>query len=98
APASFGEKLWNTTISTTATTTHSSKFFARSFMSFPSPPSRLHLRQLAGGKRVHLRRPLARGRRLADRHLGIAPPQLPHVVVETRPLEQLDQERAAGPQ
>src|SRR6478672_12011975 len=93
--ASFGEKLWNTTISTTATTTQSSKFFARSFMSSFWCALGLDPRQLALRQRIHFRRTLARGRGLADHHLGITPPQLPHVVVEPRPLEQLDQERPA---
>src|SRR3546814_8734468 len=49
-------------------------------------------------QRVDFRRTLARGSRLADHHLGVAPPQFPHVIVEAHALEQLDQQRAAGPQ
>ncbi|MCY1445072.1 hypothetical protein D9M71_615750 [compost metagenome] len=32
APLLFGEKLWNTTMSTTATTTHSRRFLVKSFI------------------------------------------------------------------
>src|SRR3546814_6137936 len=58
----------------------------------------LDLCQLALRQRVDFRRTLARGSRLADHHLGVAPPQFPHVIVEAHALEQLDQQRAAGPQ
>src|SRR3546814_8861027 len=34
--------------------------------------------QLALRQRIHFRRTLARGSRLADHHLGVAPPQFPH--------------------
>ncbi len=43
---------------------------------------------------VDLRGALARRFRLADRYLGITPPQFPHVIIEPHALEQLDQERA----
>src|SRR3546814_16188779 len=100
-PAVFGLKLWNTTISTTATTTQSIRFLTRSFIQFAlrgNAATLLDLCQLALRQRVDFRRTLARGSRLADHHLGVAPPQFPHVIVEAHALEQLDQQRAAGPQ
>src|SRR3546814_7830345 len=49
------------------------------------------------GQRIHFRRTLARGSRLADHHLGVAPPQFPHVIVEAHALEQLrSEERRVG--
>src|SRR5688572_20516251 len=99
-PPIFGLKLWNTTISTTATTTHNIKFLAKSFILYSTRESRCSCRRRAGQlalrEGVHLGRPLARRRGFADRHLGITPPQLPHVIVEAHALEQLDQERTAG--
>src|SRR5690606_4925901 len=112
-PAPRGEKLWKTTISTTATTTQSSRFLVKSFIligsgvpCFPAclyvragvPASLLHPRQLALAEGIDFRRTLARGRRLADGDLLVAASQLAHVVVESHPLEQLDQEGAARAQ
>src|SRR5690606_4372057 len=100
-PAVFGLKLWNTTISTTATTTQSIRFLTRSFIQLRSaatPPTLLDLCQLALRQRIHFRRTLALCSRLSDHHLGLAPPQFPHVSIASHALEQLDQQRAARPQ
>src|ERR1700752_1921699 len=91
-----GPNAWNTTISTTATITQSSRFLARSFMElFRSPcvnwghfggAVSLHLRQLALRQPIHFRRPLSRGRRFADHDLGITTAQVAHVVIEANAL------------
>src|SRR5690606_1886489 len=97
-PAVFGLKLWNTIISTMATTTQSSRFLTRSFIQFV--PMRigamlLDMGALALCKRIDFRRALARRRGLADGDPVVAPPQFADVVVEAGAMEQLDQEPAA---
>src|SRR5690606_9797755 len=90
-----GLKLWNTSISTAATTTQSSRFFTRSFI---WQGRSLWAGQLVLGEGVDLGRAPARGGRLADGHFRIPAPQFPQVVVEPGALEQLDQEGPARSQ
>src|SRR3546814_15440366 len=87
-PAVFGLKLWNTTISTTATTTQSIRFLTRAFIQFAlrgNAATLLDLCQLALRQRVDFRRTLARGSWLAGHHLGVAQPPFRHVNDEAHP-------------
>ncbi len=105
APEDFGEKLWKTTISTTATTTHSRRFLVKSFILIGSgvPLSAgvawgrtcVHCELTSCGRVFpdprHTPETLARGFRLADGDLVVPAAHVAHVVVEAFTLEQLDQ-------